>query len=487
MLNNPITIALILGLMSIYFAKLFIIRKYNNLNIDQYNHNAFINSLSTNFKIKTSALREINTYPFLIHMLMNKIKNKFISKYFSFFFEVIFMILMACYMYQTGVDAQLILSALIILSISTTSFSQVRFFSARVFGLFFFNVILLTTSTDFPIEIKILIEVICLIPIILASKFAHQVYVFAVLPAAIMYSQMDILYSYPLALALTYLITKGFIVEILRAHILHCYWSFYNHMDYYVFGHYFREFEDEKVERNEFSLERSARNLFSVVKNPVVLLIPVLFIYNSDLKLDFNVILITIVVGIFLLLGLYSRLNRSIGEAGRYFDYILLPLTLALYSAGILASNLFYIFLLVIFILSSIWIFFQIRKENRTLTSGGRVFDSEQVAELGTFLRQLPKSKIVSLPISISNYIANISEHKTFYPYSYFAQYFLKRRGVLPFFKFDDKNLLSKKYIDYLVVDIKQIPVNYLAQIINRYKYTLIYENASYQVYQKVK
>ena len=487
MTNSSIIFLLSLGLAFIYLVKLFIITKYHDLNIDQYNHNAFIKSLSTNFKIKTSAIREPNTYPFLIHMMMDKIKNKFVSKYFSFFFEIMFMLIISWYMYELGAEIQSLLSVLIILSISTTSFSQVRFFSARVFGLFLFNTILLTTSTDFALEIKILIEILCLVPIFLASKFAHQVYVLVIIPAAILFYKVDILLSYPLAFAFAYILTKGFVVDIVRSHVFHCYWSFFNHMDYYVYGRYYREFEEEKVERNEFSLKRAARNLFSVIKNPVLILIPILFIFSFDVQLNFNVGTIIIVLGIFLVLALYSRLNRSIGESGRYFDYILVPLVLALYNAGILETSWFYSILIFAYIASFLWISALIKRENKSLRVGGRVFDNEPAIELMNFLRELPKSKIASLPISISNYLAANSRHTYFYPYSYFAQTYLQRVGILPFFKFDDKNLLNKKYVDYLVVDSRQISEDYLVQIIKRYRYSLIFQNSTYQVYKKVK
>ncbi|MCP5382480.1 MAG: hypothetical protein H6912_08920 [Kordiimonadaceae bacterium] len=487
MLESPIILILSVGLILIYFVKLLIINKYHELNIDQYNHTAFIQSLSTNFKLKVSALRETNTYPFLIHLMMKNIKNKLISKYFSLFFEVLFLILMSFYLLSIGADLKSILSVLLVLSISTTSFSQVRFFSARVLGLFLFNTILLASYTYLPLGIKILIEIACLVPIFLASKFAHQAFVFIILPVAVFFLKIDIIISYALALLLTYIITKGFIIEILKAHILHCYWSFFNHMDYYVYGHYYREFENEKFERNEFSLKRSIRNLASFFKNPVVILIPIFFIFIGGIQLDFNTTSILIVLFIFLVLALYTRLNRSIGESGRYFDYILLPLSISLYNSGIFETNFFYIVLLAIIVAAFARIILLIKKENKSLRAAGRIFDNNVSAELEIFLRKLPRGRVVSLPISISNYLATITEHEYYYPFSYLSQYFLQRSGILPFFKFDNNNLLNKKYIDYLVVDVRQIPQEYLEQIINKYKYSLIFHNAIYQVYQKIK
>lgn len=475
------------GLASLYLVKLFIIKKYHNLNIDQYNHNAFIKSLSTNFKLKVSALRETNTYPFLIHMFMDKVKNNYVKKYFSFSIEIIFLLLISWYLYSIDIEIQNILPILIILSVSTTSFSQVRFFSARTFGIALFNCILLVTYTDLDFGIKIVLEVLCLIPIFLASKFAHQAFVFVVIPAAILFLKTDILISYPLALVISYIMTNGFVVRIFKAHITHCYYTFFYNMDLYVFGHYYREFESKKVDRKEFSVLRTVRSLFGVIKNPVLVLIPLLFLYGSNLEIDFNILLILIVTGIYILLSICTRLNWSVGEAGRYFEYILVPLAFSSYNYGLFDIKYFYIILILIIFASFSWVVFLIGRENKSIRLGGRVYDNKESNELISFLKTLRKSRVASLPIAISNFLALNSEHEYYYPFSYLSQYFLQRKGILPFFKFDNSNLLNKKYIDYLVVDVRQIPQEYLEQIINKYKYSLIFHNAIYQVYQKIK
>ena len=420
-------------------------------------------------------------------MIMDKVKNMFVKKYFSFSIEILFMLIMTRYLLEIEVETRSLLSILIILSISTTSFSQVRFFSARIFGIALFNIILLVASTDLDLSVKIILEILCLIPIFLASKFAHQAFVFVVLPAAVFFLKVDLLLSYPLALVITFILTKGFVVKIFRAHITHCYYTFFYNMDLYVFGHYYRDFETDKVDRREFSIQRTVMSIISVIKNPVLILIPILFLFGENVEISFNIVLILIVLGIYILLSFSTRLNWSVGESGRYFEYILVPLSLASYNYGILTSNLFYVVLFLIIVSSYFWVFSLIRRENRSIIAAGRVYDNEESIELISFLGTLKKSRVASLPIAISNFLALNSKHEYFYPFSFLSQYYLQRTGILPFFKFDEKNLLNKKYIDYLVVDKKQIPESYLKQIINRYKYTLVFENANYHVYQKVK
>jgi len=441
----------------------------------------------TKYRINTSAVGEINRYPFLIHLFMTKVENQFIQKYFSLFFEILFILIVYKYLSLLKINANTVMAGLIILSISTTSFAQVRFFSARVLGLIFFNLILLTTYADIPLYYKVVIEIFCLTPIFLGSKFAHQAYVFVVLPVALLFFKTDLLISYPAAIIVSFVLTKGFVKEVFKAHIMHCYWSFHYHMDYYVFGRYYRDFESEPVIRKELSFGRTLNNLAALIKNPVLIFIPFMLIFSDVSQLNFNLALIIVVLFIYVLLAIFARLNRSIGSSERYFEYIMLPLVMELNASKLFDHNLFFPLLGVVFFASIFWVCFMLRKQNRSLRESGRVFDNFEIKELMKYLDSLPSSVIVSLPISISNFLAMNEKHKFFYPYSFFAQYFLCRVGILPYFKFDNNNLLNKKYIDYLVADIKRVPSEHLGLIIEKYKYELEFKNSSYHVYKKVK
>ncbi|MCG9732383.1 hypothetical protein L1D44_21715, partial [Shewanella sp. Isolate13] len=173
----------LISLINVY--AFFIAKNHFNMSIDIYNHKAFVNSISNNYIIPSSAIRESNTYPPMIHLVYKVLDSHGLTQYFSFSFFFFNQVAAFCF----GLfffDINFAFELMLISTLSTSLILDVRTYNARMLGVFLYNLLFffIIASLEYSL-VLIPFQVILCICIVFTSRFAHQMIWFILLPAAI--------------------------------------------------------------------------------------------------------------------------------------------------------------------------------------------------------------------------------------------------------------------------------------------------------------
>lgn len=473
----------------------FIANKYFNMSIDIYNHKAFINSINNNYIIPSSAIRESNTYPPLIHLFYNALEHNGLNQYFSFTFFILNQVVALCIGFYLF-DFNLAVVLLLISSLSTSLILDVRTYNARILGVFMYNLLFLFILLSFKHSLFFVpLQVVLCVLIIFSSRFAHQMIWFVVLPSSMILGVYEFLFSYLISVVLLFYIFNGHGIKIIKGHVEHLRYYFFNGVEFWAFQKYWREFgcsvsNDKK--KNEKLL--SVLKLFKIfLRQPVTILMAVFIFLNTSFSsptqlLEYKFSLFCFLSGfVFYLATAFSdKVNKFIGDGFRYWEYLLIPFGafFCIANSNSLSILEFKVILGVISILVLIVTHRDLKNVSKNIYRTSRV-ENENLNNLCKELDSLKYDNILTLPISLSNVLSVNTTKKYFYAYTFFGFWFLNRKGIFPWFKRGNENLLNKSYVNYLVIDRSQVDELIEAQLIIDYKLTYLFESSLYVVYKK--
>ncbi|WP_318481517.1 hypothetical protein [Photobacterium leiognathi] len=467
-----------------------IARLYSNSSSDIYNHMAFIRSLDNRMVIKSSAFREKNTYPPLIHYMYGFIKRINLINYFSFiiltFNQLIIYLWSLQYFNNTN---SLILVAISILS--TSLFIDLRSYNARIIGVLLFNILLLSSLSIESNGINLfwaIVASICIILLVITSRFAHQMVFLFLLPSSIIYGQLYFIVIYFLTLLLVFTTNILNSKEVLLGHIKHLYYYYKRGVDFWLPGGYWREFNEpiSKVTTINFK-----RLVFILIKEPISILALLYLLYFfifMDVPFSFTDTILIFSIIFYIIVAISERLDNFIGDAYRYWEYISLVLAASIIDKistypmeKFKVSSELPVVIVFIFSFFCLYLFYSLNKMRKKLERENRLENNRYIYEV---INVLPYKNILTIPISISNVFAVNTDKKYYYGYTYYGFWFLEKAGLYPYFKIKN-NILNKSYIKTVIIDSTQVPDEFSKKITIEYGFTLYKEVGSYRIYLK--
>lgn len=443
-------------ILSIIVLRFYFIKYYGKYNIDLDNHLAYLNAMENDNKIHESAMEEDNVIPPLPYFFLKHL-NKNNIKYFSFIVDIIFISIFLFYMlYFENYTWDKVVINLLIYTLLPSLFMESLFFSGRMLGIVGVNLIYLVFKLPIDIRIKAFLLITLFTFIFFSSKFANQFIVLILLPVSIIMGDYIFIICYLVAIFVSILISRGQIIGIFKGHVLHCTWSFKNQIEFYFRKNYFREFEKTRVSSSEVDLVFTLKKLVFFLKEPIILTIAFLT-YKSNFNSLFPVLVI-VTFALYLVLSIFVRLDKTIGESNRYFEYVIIPLIFIFNNSN---AGFNYIFYLCFFILLINVIQKNYQGKKNFINNRG---SSNDIVTLTSYLSDYPPSKIISFPIGLSNKLAQkLKMHKFYYPYSYKGSYFLTKKGIFPYFSLKENLLHSSEdvqviilYRDYVNEDVEK-------------------------------
>ncbi len=357
-----------------------------------------------------------------------------------------------------------------------------------MFGVLLFNGIWLTQYIQESYVFVVVLQVSLITLIFLSSRFAHQAVLFLLLPYTIAIGEFNLVISYAFALVLSFTVLYKYLSSSLIGHFYHCAFYFKHGLDMWYINDQWRQFYNRTYKLPVFDLKFFIRKCVGIfVKEPSLFLLAAFLVYEKSYNISegLEAYFIGYVLAFYFLLSFFLRLDKSIGDGYRYIEYLYAPLSIAVVSASFPYDGFKMSFIVLAVFTSLIMLYRVARQLARNLQNSGRIWGDEASLQVKEFLEGLPPSKVASLPMSISNYFSLESKHKYFYDYTFQGFNFLHKRGMTPYFKLDQENLLARSYIGYLVLDKKQVPHEVKEKVLDYYNYDLVFDNDLYGVYKR--
>lgn len=461
-----------------------IAKNYFNMSIDIYNHKAFIKSIDNNYIIPSSAIREQNSYPPIIHLVYRYLEANNSTKYFSF----VFFFLNQAAAFLVGLlsfDLNFAVKIMLISTLSTSLILDVRTYNARMLGVFLYNLLLYSIVISFQSPFFLIpIQIILCLLIVFTSRFAHQMIWFVLLPASLFTAAYDFLLSYSIAITLLYFIFRGHGVKIVKGHLAHLRYYFFNGVEFWAFDKYWREY-DGFVETSRFDkliyLFKSFKIFF---RQPISIAVVLFFLFGftSVVQGNYEYALYCLCSGLFFyfLTAFSDRVNKFIGDGFRYWEYLLIPFGICTAFVHSDLDIIIAVISLVVLVVTQR----DLMNASKSIVSSGRSGD-ESLEQLCFELDRLNKKNVLTLPISLSNILSVKTNKKYFYAYTFFGFWFLNRKGIFPWFRGGNQNLLNSPYINYVVIDKAQVRDDIIENIRSDYGFTYLLSVNDYLVFKK--
>ena len=459
---------------------------YSNSSSDLYNHMAFIRAIKNNMIIRSSAFRERNTYPPLIHFMFGFLERLNLINYTS----LLVLVLNQCVIYIWSLQYYDPANALLLVAISllsTSLFIDLRSYNARIIGILLFNSLLLFILLLESNGLNYLVVIaasMCVFLLVMTSRFAHQMVLFFLIPSSIIFGQLYLPTIYFLTL-LTIITTNTFHLRpVLLGHVKHVYYYYKRGVDFWLPGGYWREINNISHKKSNVNIKRL---IFILAKEPVsiVAFSYLFYIFGySKVPFSFTDVILIFATIFYIVVAISERLDNFIGDSYRYWEYISLALAISIvdtvtqYSYN--ALPVFLIFCL-IFLVFSVYLFFSLNKMVTKLKRENRFSFDEGVCQA---IEELPFKKVLTVPISLSNVFAVNTSKKYFYGYTYFGFWYLEKAGLYPYFK-KENNILSKQYIKVVVIDSSQVPIEFTKMLSTEYGFRVYKEIGTYSIYTK--
>ncbi|RPA46607.1 hypothetical protein EGC79_13280 [Shewanella vesiculosa] len=481
---DVISFVFIFIILVINFYAFYIAKNYFNISIDIYNHKAFINSIECKYIIPSSAIREANTYPPVIHLLYRVAELFNLTQYFSFVFFC-FNQIVAFSLGFFFFDINFALELMLISTLSTSLILDVRTYNARMLGVFLYNLLFFTIIVSLDNSLLLIpLQILLCICIVFASRFSHQMIWFVLLPASIILGATDFLFSYLSSVLLLFFIFKGHGISIVKGHLAHLRYYFFNGVEFWAFNKYWREY-GQTAEKSRFSnLIYPLKSFKIFFRQPVTIAIVLFFICGSFAPISqehkFALYCLGFGTTFYLITAASDRVNKFIGDGFRYWEYLLVPFGVSVFFAHSELQVIIALISLVVLVVTHR----DLRHVSKNILRTGRSGD-DNLKLLCQELDKLDKINVMTLPISLSNILSVNTNKKYFYAYTFFGFWFLNRKGIFPWFKRGKNNLLNSNYINYLVVDSNQIDEFIVLEIISEYEFVLMFSCGHYMVFKK--
>ncbi|MFQ6061503.1 MAG: hypothetical protein ACE5KV_09495, partial [Thermoplasmata archaeon] len=269
------------------------------------------------------------------------------------------------------------------------------------------------------------VSVVFIALVLLTGKFPTQAVLFSYIGFSVYYLTLWFLLFFSLGIALAVLLSRGYYLKTLRAHIRHS--RFYQTT--IVYRHVWtKTVSGFKELRSLFSRNRhrKARVRTILLRNPIINalifspFLPVFWVIlpSAWKLLASDEVLISMAVWanvMFLLVIVISiRQLRFLGEAERYESFGVFPLCILI---PILLFSLKSVFFWSLFTLAIVYsvivVYFNYRVSAKFF--GGSKEDREMSEELIRFLQSLPAGKVLCVPANISPEVTYKTKHSTMY------------------------------------------------------------------------
>ncbi|HDM8128350.1 TPA: hypothetical protein P0E14_003177 [Vibrio harveyi] len=469
-----------IGLFLLNAYAFYIVFKYSDTSSDIHNHIAFIRSLSNNFIMPNSAIREVNTYPPLIHIAYKYLDAINIVKFTSLIVLIIIEMVLFLSLLAVSQSLEVAITGTVVGVMSTSLFIDLRSYNARIIGVLLFVCLLIAIEYGSTLYISISVPILTFL-LVTGSRFGHQMALLILMPYSLFIGKPVVFVIYFVTVSILYISNFLNSKNIIKGHAFHLYYYYKNGMEFWNDKEYWQEFNEKKyIALKSIDVKRI---LTIFVKEPVSILnVVYLFsLFFFDLNITNLDALLIFGNMIYLFVALFNRLDNFIGDSYRYWEYIAPIFALVLASRVGAWSDITGMLIAICISLHLVYTTVCLNRNATKLKLSNR-FSNNQ--ELVKFLEEQDSKNILTIPISLSNRLAVETSKKYFYGYTFFGFWFLNRVGVTPFFR-RENNIIAKSYINLIVIDSSQIKQEIITSLMEEYKLVQLIKIDSYIVVEK--
>jgi hypothetical protein len=400
---------------------------------DVYSHLYFIDEIRKNrhkipHKLSKTLTSGFFSYPFFVHWCLSFLKKSWVERiepYFGAIMDTLLNLFLffSCVLLfgSLGINLEIAFLASLIFSffpMFTDDDSRTFALSPRVFGSLLFSIsTLLLFQFHWSGNVYCLLISLLLIPfILLSSKFAFQVMIFFYPIIALFLKSIWFLFPIPIGIILAIIFSKGLYIQILKTHfrflafwkkeLLHKYPILLNRVD---LGKLFSGLPRLAQQPKEvLKLIYEYPIVRTIAHNPFLIFLVITFFIGTGYPNPYSELLFWIFAGVLTFVAFSFKWLLFLGEAGRYMEYVIVPISIL--SAYAIINLELYFLALTFFVYSAIVIFMDYRSSlHSALKYGYSEFD-----EIIGYLNSIPESKnVLVIPAYYTPQVAYFTHHKS--------------------------------------------------------------------------
>jgi len=480
-INNAYLIFLYLILSAIFLSLRHLYQKLSNPVSSRDNYTFF--NLIKNYKknkhhIPKSLNQYIfgkNVYPCLLSWILSfipmKYNTKIIDKYFNHIVDwgQLSLLFYISYMFTNNITICLFGALLFILSPTFLMYKARTFLlSSRALGNFLFSLFMVISylyilnSNIFNISFLIIFVSL----ILLSHRFASQVLFFFSVALTFIYG-FEFLIIFILGLLLAIILSKGFYIQILKGHIGQLYYfkksddrndmvkgesEFLKMMKFFI---------NPLKYRNKFK----NRIILGTIYTPslIILSYSIYYIFLNKVQFLSHIFFFSFwsIICLILLFITSFKSTRFLGQQDRYLEYSIIPLAylssfLLVYETNYATISI-YSFIFIISIIINIRFYLSKKNKQREECKSNSYNKSKK--ELIKFIKKLPKSELVTIPLNFSHEIIFVTNHKALFNAGAMdVNMFKKFNKISPYYPYPDIKKIKEEYdIKYIIAEKKHL------------------------------
>ncbi|HAS6335156.1 hypothetical protein [Vibrio vulnificus] len=428
-----------------------------------------------------SAIREVNTYPPLIHIAYKHLDAINIVKFTSLIVLIIIEIVLFFSLLAVSQSVEVAITGTVVGVMSTSLFIDLRSYNARIIGVLLFVCLLMAIEYGSTLYISISVPILTFF-LVTGSRFGHQMAMLILMPYSLFIGKPVIFIMYFVTVSILYMTNFLNSKNIIKGHAFHLYYYYKNGMEFWNDKEYWQEFNEKKYKTLK-SIDIK-RILVIFIKEPVSILNVIylfsLFFFNLNItNLDALLIFGNV---IYLFVALFNRLDKFIGDSYRYWEYIAPIFAVVLVSRAGTWPDITGMLIAICISLHLIYTTVCLNRNATKLKLNNRFSNNH---ELVKFLEGQDDRNILTIPISLSNRLAVETNKRYFYGYTFFGFWFLNKVGVTPFFR-RENNIIGKSYVKLIVIDSSQIKQEVITALLEEYKLVQLRKIDSYIIVEKL-